>query len=71
MSELKFLADENFGTAIMPDFAYQRVGAEQKMPGLIVMRPDIRVGTAIDDILLITECLTADDLTNGVLRLPL
>lgn len=55
----------------MPDFAYQRVGQMQKMPGLIVMRLNIRPGTAINDILLIIECATPDELNNGVLRLPL
>ena len=55
----------------MPDFAYQRVAQMQKMPGLIVMRPDIRIGTAIDDIFLIIECMSPDELNNGVLRLPL
>lgn len=118
MSELRFLADENFGTAIlrgllrkdatfdivrvqeqglsntedslilewaaengrivlthdlrtMPDFAYQRIARQQKMPGLIVMRPDIRVGIAVDDILLIAECLAPEELADGVIRLPL
>ena len=114
---LKFLADENFGSAIlrgllrrnsildivrvqeqglsntedplilawaakhnrivlthdlrtMPDFAYQRIANQQKMSGLIVMRPDIRIGTAIDDILLNADCLTPEELANTVLRLP-
>ena len=55
----------------MPDFAYARIAKQQKMPGLIVMRPDIRVGIAIDDILLIAECLTPQELANGIIRLPL
>ena len=55
----------------MPNFAYQRIGQRQKMPGLIVMRPDIRPGTAIDDIFLIIECATPDELHNSILRLPL
>ena len=118
MSAIKFLADENFSTAIlrgllrrdasfdivrvqeqglsntedplilewaaengrivlthdlrtMPDFAYQRIAKQQKMPGLIVMRPDIRVGIAVNDILLIAECLSPQELADGVIRLPL
>lgn len=55
----------------MPDFAYERLASKQKMPGLIVMRPDIRIGTAIEDIFLIVGCMTPDELNNGVLRLPL
>ena len=55
----------------MPDFAYQRVARQQKMPGLVVMRPDIRVGIAINDILLIANCLSPQEIANGVLRLPL
>jgi predicted nuclease of predicted toxin-antitoxin system len=115
---LKFLADENFGSAIlrgllrrspdidiirvqdhglantddpiilewaanqdrivlthdlrtMPDFAYERIARQQKMPGVIAMRQDIHIGTAINDILLIIECMTAEELENGILRLPL
>ena len=55
----------------MPAFAYERVGENREMPGLIAMRPDIHIGTAIDDILLIVECLTPDELAGAVLRLPL
>ena len=115
---MKFLADENFGSAIlrgllrrnpdidiirvqdhglantddpiilewaanqdrivlthdlrtMPDFAYERIARQQKMPGVIAMRQDIHIGTAINDILLIIECMTAEELENGILRLPL
>jgi predicted nuclease of predicted toxin-antitoxin system len=118
MSTLKFLADENFLSAIlrgllrrnpeidivraqdqgltntddplilewaashdrivlthdlrtMPDFAYERIARQQKMPGMIAMRQDIHIGTAIEDILLIVDCMTAEELENGVLRLPL
>jgi predicted nuclease of predicted toxin-antitoxin system len=118
MSALKFLTDENFGSAIlrgllrrnpkidivrvqdhglantddplilewaasqgriilthdlrtMPDFAYERIAHQQKMPGLIAMRQDIHIGTAINNILLIIECMTPEELENGVLRLPL
>lgn len=55
----------------MPDFAYKRVSNNQKMPGIIVMRPDIRIGTAIDNILLVAECMTPEELEGGVLRLPM
>jgi hypothetical protein len=41
------------------------------MSGLIVMRPGIRVGSAIDDILLIAGCLSPEEIANGVMRLPL
>ena len=118
MSTLKFLADENFASAIlrgllrrspqidvirvqdigmtntedtiildwaaqndrivlthdlrtMPGFAYARIAQKQKMPGLIVMKPDIRIGTAIDDILLIVGCMTSDELKDGIFRLPI
>jgi hypothetical protein len=55
----------------MPDFAYERIARQQKMPGVIAMRQDIHIGTAINDILLIIECMTAEELENGILRLPL
>jgi hypothetical protein len=41
------------------------------MPGLIAMRQDAHFGIAINDILLIIECMAAEELANGVLRLPL
>ncbi|MEM7114874.1 MAG: DUF5615 family PIN-like protein [Chloroflexota bacterium] len=118
MSVLKFLADENFVSAIlrglqrhnpeldiirvqdhglrntddrlilewaaqheriilthdlrtMPNFAYERVANQQKMPGILAMKQDIHIGTAIENILLIVECMTAEELADGVLRLPL
>jgi predicted nuclease of predicted toxin-antitoxin system len=55
----------------MPDFAYTRVAQQLKMPGLIAMRQDSHIGTAIENILLIAECMTAEELANTVLRLPL
>ncbi len=55
----------------MPNFAYERVAKRLIMPGVIVMPPDIRIGSAIDDILLILECMMPKELDNGVLRLPL
>ena len=55
----------------MPDFAYERVANNQNMPGLIAMRQDIHIGTAIEDILLIIECMAPEELESGVLRLPL
>ena len=55
----------------MPDFAYECIAKSETMLGVIVMRPDIKPGTAIDDILLILECLSSQELENSVLRLPL
>jgi predicted nuclease of predicted toxin-antitoxin system len=55
----------------MPDFAYERITRQQKMPGMIAMRQDVHIGTAIEDMLLIVECMTPEELENGVLRLPL
>ena len=118
MSSLKFLADENFLSAIlrglqrqnpqldiirvqehnlaqtddriilewaaqhgrivlthdlrtMPAFAYERIANQQKMPGMLAMRQDIHIGTAIENILLIAECMTSEELADAVLRLPL
>jgi hypothetical protein len=54
----------------MPNFAYERVADGLQMAGIIVMKPNIQIGTAIDDILLIYECLTPAELENGVLHIP-
>lgn len=55
----------------MPTFAYERIAQHKAMSGLIAMRPDIRIGTLIQDILLINEIMTPEELQNTVLRLPL
>jgi len=52
--------------------AYQRVAAGEPMPGLIVTTNEQAIGMAIDDILLIAECDSEEEIRNQVVvYLPL
>lgn len=48
----------------MVGFAYQRAAAGEPAPGLIATTNDQSIGSAIDDILLIAECMTAEEIRN-------
>lgn len=50
----------------MIGFAYQRTAAGEPMPGLIVTSNEQSIGLAIDDILLIAECLQEDEMRDQV-----
>jgi predicted nuclease of predicted toxin-antitoxin system len=55
----------------MVGFANYRVHAGQPMPGVLVLHGNISIGQAIDDILLVANCYTADEMKNQVVYLPL
>jgi hypothetical protein len=56
----------------MTRFALERIAAEQRMPGLIVTTTAQAIGAAIDEILLIAECLTEEECRlRAILYLPL
>ncbi len=46
--------------------AYERLDAGQNVPGLIVTTNQQSVGSAIDDILLIAECMSEDEIKERV-----
>ncbi len=50
----------------MVGFAWQRVAAGEPMPGLIVTTNEQSIGSAIDDILLITECVPEEEMRSQV-----
>ena len=50
----------------MVGFAYQRAAARELMPGLIVTTNEQSIGGAISDILLITECMSQEEIRNLV-----
>ncbi len=50
----------------MVGFAYQRVAAKGPVPGLIVTTNAQSIGAAIDDILLIAESLSEDEIRDQV-----
>src|SRR4051794_35357454 len=46
----------------MVGFAYRRVSAGESVPGLIVTTNEQSVGSAIDDILLVAECMSEEEI---------
>jgi hypothetical protein len=50
----------------MIGFAYQRVAAADPMPGLIVTSNEQSIGSAIDDILLLAEQMSEDEMQNQI-----
>ena len=52
-------------------YAYERVAAGQKMPGVIEISRAVPIGIAIDEIILLLECSLADEWEGQVLFLPL
>jgi len=51
----------------MIGFAYDRVTARQSMPGMIVTSNEQAIGSAIDDILLIAEYMTEEEIKNQLI----
>ena len=50
----------------MIGFAYQRVSARESMPGLIATTNDPSIGSAIDDIVLITEYMSDEQIRDQI-----
>ena len=57
--------------ATVPDYAYQRVTAEQPMPGVFVVNDRLSLRQAIDEILLLYECSEPDEWNHLIVYLPL
>ena len=56
----------------MVSAGYERLNAGLSMPGLVVASHDQSIGAAINDILLIASCMTAEEVQNQiVVFLPL
>jgi hypothetical protein len=52
-------------------FAYDRIAAGESMPGLIATTNTQSIGATIDDILLIAECMSGEEMANcAVVFLP-
>jgi hypothetical protein len=50
----------------MVGFGYQRVASGEPVPGLIATTNEQSIGSAIDDIMLIAECMAEDELRDQV-----
>lgn len=57
--------------ATMPDFAYARVLAGQRMPGLFVVNDRLAIRSAIEELLLIEACSEQPEWAGLVAYLPL
>lgn len=57
--------------ATMTYFAYERVRKGKSMPGVIEVPDDLPIGTAIEDILLLTEYSDKGEWESQVIYLPL
>ena len=55
----------------IPKFAYERVRANQSMPGVILVPEELSIGRAIDELLIIMECSDQSEYENLVVHLPL
>lgn len=55
----------------MTKFGNERLRESFPMPGIIIVREDLEIGRAIDDLEVIVECSTADDIENQIQYLPL
>jgi predicted nuclease of predicted toxin-antitoxin system len=55
----------------IPPFAYSRVAAGQRMPGVFLVSDDMSIGQSIDEILLAVHCFSADECKDIVKYFPL
>jgi predicted nuclease of predicted toxin-antitoxin system len=73
---LSWAADEGrlvltHDAATLIGFAYERVAAGNRMPGIIEVRQDLPIGPVIDDLLLIIDASHEGEWDGQVLYLPL
>lgn len=55
----------------VPPYAYERIRAGLAMPGIIEVDPDLAIGLAIDDLLLLNECSLDDEWNGRICYIPL
>jgi predicted nuclease of predicted toxin-antitoxin system len=68
--EERVLITEDVNT--MVGFAWARVKAAQPMHGVLALREGVSIGRAIEDILLVAECYTAEEMKAlAVVYIPL
>jgi hypothetical protein len=57
--------------ATITRYAYERMAADQLMPGVIEVTFDAPIGRAIEDILLLLECSLEGELAGKIYYIPL
>jgi len=55
----------------MIGFAYERLAADQPLPGVILTSNEQSIGAAIEHILIIAECMSEEEIRDQVIFLPL
>jgi hypothetical protein len=55
----------------MTKFSSERLKQSLPMPGVIIVPEELEIGRAIDDLEIVIECGTVDDLENQIQYLPL
>jgi predicted nuclease of predicted toxin-antitoxin system len=60
-----------FDRRTIPPFAYARVAAGQRMPGVFLVSDNMPTGQAIDEILLAVHCLSPDECKDIIKYFPL
>jgi hypothetical protein len=55
----------------IPKYAYERIAAGETMAGVIVVPEDLAIGSAIEELALLIECCTAEELENQVKYIPI
>jgi hypothetical protein len=55
----------------LPDFAYDRVRSGLPMPGVFISNDRLPIGQAIDEILILANCINMEEWEGIVLFLPL
>jgi len=54
----------------IPKYVYERVAAGLPSPGVIVVPEDLRIGQAIEELLIIIECSDQSEYENRVVHIP-
>lgn len=70
----RFAADENFNShdvSTITRYAYDRVEAGKRMPGVFEVSRSVPIGVAIEDILVLAECSQEGEWEGQVRYLPL
>ena len=73
---LQWCAEENrilltHDKATVPTHAYERVAADQPMPGVFIIPLDLSAGVVADDLLLVARYSKSDEWEGRVIYLPL
>ena len=58
-------------SATIPDYAYERLAAGERMPGIFILNDRLAVGPALQEIMLMAACSEQGEWNGRVVHLPL